>query len=205
MQESSGYQWFPCELKVSKISLCCSAIVLTGPPGSGKTSTGLLLAEKLSWSFTDTDRLIEEQGGLSVNEIFQGQGETHFRLLETKALKLLVDQAPDGAVIATGGGIMTQPGNYELMCRLGKVVALTARVETLVFRLAKDASRPLLHSAAGGKSTPDAANEHALKERLTALIDSRADLYSLPEHRLATDGHSPEEVATQIIELFRLC
>lgn len=205
MQKGSRHAWFSCELTVTRIAPSCCAIVLTGPPGSGKTSAGVVLAQKLSWSFTDTDRLIEGEGGLSVSQIFADRGEKHFRVLETKALQSLVNQALSGAVIATGGGIMTVPGNYELMCRLGHVVCLTARVDTLVSRLAKDASRPLLNTASGENPTVEGTNEHALKERLTNLIEARFDLYSKPEHRLATDGLSPEQVAARIIDLFQLC
>lgn len=77
-------------------------IVLTGFMGSGKSTVGRLLAERLGWDFLDLDQLIESRAGLSVSEIFALHGEPHFRRLESTALAIALGRA--NTVIALGGG-----------------------------------------------------------------------------------------------------
>jgi shikimate kinase len=176
------------------------AIVIVGPPGSGKTSAAVALSKRLGWSFLDIDKVIEQAQGCTVQEIFQGLGEPYFRVKESETLRRLAEEKPVNAVVATGGGIMITPGNFELMCELGPVVCLVARVSTLVDRLGADQSRPLLAAKGvdAGETAPD------LTARLTELLAARAHLYSLPELQVETDGLSPDEVASLIRERLQL-
>ncbi|MGC3989050.1 MAG: shikimate kinase [Chthoniobacteraceae bacterium] len=88
-------------------------IVLIGFMGSGKSSVGRLLARLLAGRFVDTDQLVVKQAGCEITELFQKQGEDHFRQLETEALTSLRGQT--GLVIATGGGIVLRPENVALL------------------------------------------------------------------------------------------
>ena len=88
-------------------------IVLIGMPGSGKSTIGKLVAQKLGRTFVDVDLKIEESAGCSIPTIFAQQGEDVFRQYETAALKELGKQS--GLVIATGGGCVTRPINYPIL------------------------------------------------------------------------------------------
>jgi shikimate kinase len=170
--------------------------VIVGPPGSGKTSVGMALSRRLGWAFLDVDRVIEHYAGSTVQEIFKNHGEPYFRVKETETLRCLAEDKPDNSVVATGGGIMITPGNFELMCELGPVVCLSAQVSTLVARLHSDQSRPLL--ASQGNDMPD------LTAKLEELLAARAHLYSIPELRVETDGLCPDEVAERICGRLKL-
>ncbi len=104
-------------------------IILIGMPGCGKSTVGKMLAEKLGREFVDTDRYIEETSGMSIPEIFKKQGEAHFRSLETQALQALGKES--ALVIACGGGVVTQAGNYPLLHQNGKIVWLERALSAL--------------------------------------------------------------------------
>ena len=106
----------------AKISGLTRNIVLIGMPGSGKTSIGAALAQKMQWKFADTDAWVTEAAGKAISAIFTEDGEKTFRTLETKALKALCKQ--NALVIATGGGVVTQPGNRRIIRRNGIMVFL---------------------------------------------------------------------------------
>jgi shikimate kinase len=110
-------------------------IVLVGPMGAGKSTVGRYLASRLSYSFVDTDHLIEERAGADIPWIFDVEGEAGFRARETSTLDSLL--GIDRHIVATGGGIVIRPENHEKLKRLGKVVYLTASVEQLLARTAK--------------------------------------------------------------------
>ncbi|MDO4740158.1 MAG: shikimate kinase [Eubacteriales bacterium] len=91
------------------------SIALIGMPGSGKSSIGRLLAERTGRKFIDTDELIVELAGRPIPEIFAQEGERAFRAVETQALRMAARES--GAVIATGGGIVTVPENRQILRR----------------------------------------------------------------------------------------
>ncbi|MGA8938562.1 MAG: shikimate kinase [Acidobacteriaceae bacterium] len=121
-------------------------IVLTGFMGSGKTSTGALLAERLGWRFLDLDREIERRDGRTVPQIFSATGdkggEAHFRHLESATLASLLGQR--NVVIALGGGAPEELGNRLLLEQTPHtaVVYLSASFETLVARCNQQAADP---------------------------------------------------------------
>ena len=120
-------------------------LVLIGPMGSGKSSVAREIARATGRRWVDTDKLVVNQVGLSITEIFALEGEERFRDRETVALRSL---APDRRlVIATGGGIVTRPENIGLLQALGIVVWLTAREDVLFERVSRNHRRPLLHTA----------------------------------------------------------
>jgi len=117
-------------------------IVLVGFMGSGKSTVGRMLARQLRFRFLDTDKLVEERERMSIPAIFEKHGETHFRERETSALESLRDVKRH--IIATGGGIVTVPGNIPLLRSLGLVVLLKADPDEIYRRVSRNSDRPLL-------------------------------------------------------------
>lgn len=120
-----------------------SRIFIYGPPGSGKSALGRILAESLDLPFLDLDAEVEAQFNASIPEIFRKEGEHGFRQRERAVLERLVHV--EMGVIALGGGALLDDDNRELVERHGKVVFLTAHVESLLERLENASEeRPLL-------------------------------------------------------------
>lgn len=116
--------------------------------GSGKSSVGRRLAQRLGWPRFDTDEMVVEEVGMTIPEIFARTGESRFRDAESAALEKL-DPA-QRAVVVTGGGIVLRPANISRLHELGTVVWLTAEFEVLRERSSRRKNRPLLQ-------TPDPA------------------------------------------------
>ena len=104
-------------------------IVLIGMPGSGKSTIGKLLAERLHRTFVDSDACIVEAAGRPIPEIFAEDGEEGFRALEAKVLANLGKQS--GLVIATGGGCVTRSENYASLHQNGTILWLKRNLEEL--------------------------------------------------------------------------
>jgi len=131
------------ELKHSKEN-----IVLTGMPGSGKTTVGNALAKKLGREFIDTDVKIVEKAGKSITEIFAEIGEDGFRDLETEVIRE-VTASVTGAVVATGGGVILRDVNIRMLKRNGVIFFLNRDLSAII----PTSDRPL------------SSNEEALKRR----------------------------------------
>ena len=160
-------------------------IVLTGFMGTGKSTVGRLVAERLGRRFVDTDALIESRHG-AIPRLFAEHGEDHFRRLERDVAAELA--ATSGLVVATGGRTMLDSANQATLGASGTVVCLAASVEQLVLRLQDEAEdRPLLQG-------DDPAG------RITALLAEREAGYArFPQ--VVTDGRTPAEVAEAVIAL----
>lgn len=102
-------------------------IVLTGMRGSGKSYYGRALALSLHWKFLDTDEEIEKKEDASINEIIQKNGWQYFRKLETEICKEI--STLDEHVIATGGGLIIDRENEELLKQNGKIIFLYRDIE----------------------------------------------------------------------------
>lgn len=119
-------------------------LVLVGMTGSGKSTVGRLVAERLGWSFVDLDAAIEEQAGRSVREVFASDGESAFRDLETAVLVAALG-TDDPSVIATGGGAVVRAENRaELAADRVRVVWLMADPDVVLDRVRAGMHRPLL-------------------------------------------------------------
>ena len=105
-------------------------IVLTGMPGSGKTTVGKLLANKLGRPYYDTDDRITEVTGKTPAQIISDQGEAAFRDIESEVIRKL--SAENGAVIATGGGAVLRPENIDALRMNGRIFFLNRPVEQLI-------------------------------------------------------------------------
>jgi len=157
---------------------------LYGPPGSGKSRTGQLLAQRLALPFYDLDAEIERRCEQTIPAIFADQGESGFRARERAALQAVLEN--NGGVVALGGGALLDSACRQLAETNGTVVCLSAPFETLLARLCGDASRPLL----GG--------EEERAARLNALLAQRSQHYASFALRLDSDRLSPEQVCDEI-------
>jgi len=126
-------------------------IVLVGPMGCGKTNVGRRLANKLNQDFFDTDHEIINKTGVSIDHIFDIEGEKGFRRRESEVLESVCDMK--NIVLATGGGVILLEQNREVLKRAGLVVYLSSSVEQLLRRTAKSKTRPLLKNSLDRKKT----------------------------------------------------
>ena len=160
-------------------------VVLVGPPGSGKTTIGELLAERLGVTFRDTDHDVEAEAGRTVSDIIVDDGEAHFRALEAKAVERALSEH-DG-VLAVGGGAVLDPRTQELLAG-HTVVYLEVGLAAAAERVGFARSRPLL-----------VVNPRA---ELKRLLEERRPVYTaVAGHVVATDGRSPDEVADEVLTL----
>ena len=126
-------------------------IVLVGPMGCGKTTIGRRLSIKLNQDFFDTDHEIIKKTGVSIDHIFDIEGEEGFRQRESEALESLCDMK--NVVIATGGGVVLLPQNRVVLKSTGVVVYLLSSVDQLLRRTAKSKTRPLLENSSNRQKT----------------------------------------------------
>lgn len=158
--------------------------------GSGKSTVGAKIAQSTGRPFYDTDSVIVEKYG-AISDIFKRYGEKYFREIETQAVAELCKK--DGLVIATGGGVVLKDENVALLKSQGKIVFLRAGLETLLKRLKRDTTRPLLQS------------DDPLETRLDKLLSERTPVYeSVSDCIIDVDGKSAEENAKAIIALLGL-
>ncbi len=162
-------------------------IVLNGMMGSGKSTVGKLLANVLGWRFVDTDAEIEARTGKRISKIFAEDGEPAFRKLEIEEARRLA--ACEMCVIATGGGMFTQPEALEALAEDSLLVHLTALPETLARRLAEAEDRPLL------KNAPK-------QSRLQEIYEERRSVYESLPVQIDTENKSPQQVAQAILRRF---
>jgi shikimate kinase len=118
-------------------------IWLVGMMGSGKSTVGATLADRLGWVAVDTDAVVERRAGKRVATLWRDQGEAAFRALEVGAIAE-ASASPDPAVISVGGGAVLDPASRARMRGSGSVVWLRAEVSTLVARIGTGVSRPAL-------------------------------------------------------------
>lgn len=161
-----------------------STIFLTGFMGTGKSSVGKVLAERLGYDFVDLDSCIVEKEGCSIREIFSKQGEAYFRKIEREQLLCLLER--EFLVVSTGGGIAIDPENRLDMRRCGIVINLVAEPEILLNRLKEETERPLLH---GAKSV----------EMIRKMISEREHGYADADIRIDTSGKNVEDVVREIL------
>ena len=162
------------------------SLYLVGMMGSGKTSTGRPLAERLGYGFVDADAVIEQAAGCSIPEIFERDGKAGFRALESQVLNAITQR--HSLVVATGGGVVTQQENWGLL-HSGVVIWLDVVPEQLMQRLRADSTvRPLLQT-----DDPDAA--------LNALLNRRRPLYAEADLTVVIDQETPDAVADGILQL----
>lgn len=165
-------------------------IILIGFMGSGKTSVGEELAKVLSYTFCDTDQLIEQEAGITIKEMFQTHGEEYFRSFETRLLQKL-ESSLSNSVLSTGGGLPLKDENAKLLKEIGHVIYLQTSKDTVLQRLMGDTNRPLLQG-------------EDRNERVEQLLTSRTPLYEKAANQIViTDGKNVEEIVETIIKQYK--
>ena len=143
--------------------------VLIGLPGSGKTTTGRSLAQRLGVGFADSDDLVEQRAGRSVRAIFDRDGEAAFRAAEAEVISAALSSF-DGVLALGGGAILTESTRTALAASGVPVVLLRAELATLVARVGRAMNRPLLAGDPVGRLTALAAERQALYESLATVV-----------------------------------
>jgi len=161
-------------------------LVLVGLMGTGKSTVGRVLAQRLHRRLVDTDSAIEARTGRTVRQIFTADGEAAFRALETEVLVEALESSPP-VVIAAAGGVVLAPANREALKKApAKVVWLSADPSLLVGRVKTAGHRPLLDAdPAGALSDMSAARQPLYREVADVMV--------------SVDGRTPAEVADAVL------
>jgi shikimate kinase len=157
-------------------------VILIGPMGSGKTTIGSLLAEKLGLSFRDTDHLIEEQEEKTVSQIFLDQGEDAFRAIEKRVLR--EELLTDGTVLSLGGGApISIDAQSALRAIASHIIFLDISLSTVAPRIGFNRDRPLLLNNPRGQ--------------WQTLMEARRPIYeAIADATINVDDKSEEEIVT---------
>ena len=158
-------------------------IYLIGFMGSGKTTIGRHLAEKIPYTWIDLDEYIEHSQNMSIKALFEEYGEPYFRNLETQGLSTLSKE--NNFIVSTGGGVIVTPQNVMLL-KKQKTFYLKWDFDTLFHRVAHDANRPLVKSY----------------DQLFRLYQSRAALYeNACEIVIMGEGKSIAQITNEILNV----
>jgi XRE family aerobic/anaerobic benzoate catabolism transcriptional regulator len=163
-------------------------IALVGMRGAGKTTVGELLARRRTEPFYELDRLIENDSGLSLAEIFDLEGEEYYRALEEKTLEKVLKRKP--GIIAAGGGLVMNPTAFFLLKLKASIVWLQASPEALLARVRSSKDRSRLDAY------PQASKQ------LKAILDRRTPFYAQADLIVDTTRKSPEAVVDAIVRAF---
>ena len=157
-------------------------VILIGPMGSGKTTIGSLLAEKLGLNFRDTDHLIEEQEEKTVSQIFLDQGEDAFRAIEKRVLR--EELLTDGTVLSLGGGApISIDAQSALRAIASHIIFLDISLSTVAPRIGFNRDRPLLLNNPRGQ--------------WQTLMEARRPIYeAIADTIINVDDKSEEEIVT---------
>jgi len=160
-------------------------LYLIGMMGSGKSSTGRPLAQRLGYGFVDADGVVEALAGRPIPQIFETDGEQGFRTLESQVLQAIGQR--HSLVVATGGGVITQPENWGVLHQ-GIVIWLAPERDQLLARLLVDpGERPLLQ-----ERDPAAA--------LDAILEARTPLYAEADLRITVSDETVNALTEKILE-----
>lgn len=148
--------------------------------GSGKSTIGSIIANKIGWEFCDLDRYIENKMGMKISKIFEEKGEPEFRLIESDCLKEV--SAAEEIIISLGGGTIVFHDNLAYIKKLGKVVYLQTTAEKVYLRLRYKNDRPVLklHEQEGEKEEVIA--------KIQAMMDKRDFYYQQADIIFRTDN-----------------
>jgi shikimate kinase len=163
-------------------------LVLIGFMGTGKTTVGRKLAKKFGLKFVDTDHEIEKITGHKVTEIFKKFGEIRFRSEEKAAVRRIIRE--DNQVIATGGGVVLDPENVQMLKQNGITICLSAESEIIFQRVKHKKTRPLLQTA----------NQ---LETINKLLAERHPYYQCAEFVLDTSERNLDQVVEEISKIYR--
>ena len=155
-------------------------ICIIGMPGSGKSTIGRILSEKLNYEFFDTDEEIETLTGSKIKDIFKKQGELRFREIETGVLKKLINF--NRVVISTGGGIIL---NNQKLLKKSLNIYLVCDLNVLIERASRNKKRPLLLED--------------IENNMKNLFNHRKDLYNKISNLNINATNNLQKTVTEII------
>lgn len=160
-------------------------IVIIGMMGSGKTTLGKILSEKIGQPSIDIDEFIEQKENTSISNIFNNKGEQYFRNLEAQTIQDLINST-DVKILSLGGGAFENPKTRELLLRRSFVIYLDTSPEEILKRIQQTNNRPLLKN-------------NMTTEKITEIMNKRKNNYNLAHHKILTDGKTPSEIAEEIL------
>jgi shikimate kinase len=155
--------------------------------GAGKTSTGKKLAKALNCPFVDTDKLISNQEGCTISQLFETKGENYFRTLEQQVIEKL--DANEVMVVATGGGLPCHNNLMDLLSQKGTTVYLQTKPSTLLLRLKEGKSkRPLIAKL----------NDDELAALIDKMLSAREEIYLKAELVLSEAEQKVENIILRL-------
>jgi shikimate kinase len=163
-------------------------LYFVGFMGTGKTTVGRTVAQRLGYQLLDSDVEIERQAGKSIPDIFASEGEPAFRAME----RTFIEQGhpTSKCVVACGGGLVVAPGMLELLKSKGVVICLHASLETILKRTQGSRHRPLL-------------NVEDPAERIRVLYAQRESVYRRAGTMILTDGRQLNDIVDHVIRAYR--
>jgi len=164
-------------------------LYLVGFMGTGKTTIGRAVAQRLGFRLLDSDHEIERLRGKTIADIFAQDGEPAFRALEREFI--LTGHPATGCVIACGGGLVVQPGMLEELKKRGVVVCLHASLETILKRTQGNRTRPLLN----GEVDP--------LQRIRDLYAVREPVYRRSGTVILTDSRPAGDIISHLLRSYR--
>ncbi len=168
---------------------CGSSLVLVGARGSGKSTVGAILAERLSLPLVETDHLVQNMLLQPIKQLFEEGREDEFRAAECRVIAALDPTAHQ--VVSTGGGVVVAPNNRVLLWQLGVVIWLVASAATLGQRIA-GSDRP---SLTGGDPSTEVAG----------VLEARRCLYrEVSDQEVETEGRSPRGISDELQRIWPL-
>lgn len=151
--------------------------------GTGKSTIGKSLSQQLNKTFIDIDQKIEKDEQISINKIFNKNGEKYFRKIESKTL---LESTAD--IVSCGGGIILNKGNRDFLKKNGFNIHLKCSIDNIIKRIENTSSRPLLKNG-------------SLKNILHQIKKKRMEYYkNLANITVLTDNIEADEVCNQIIQ-----
>lgn len=178
---------------------CMRNLFLIGLSGSGKSTVGRLLAQRLGLPLLDTDALVEEEQGERIPTLFSRYGEAYFRLCESRALTHVIATYPQGAIIATGGGIVTQSENRVAMAEHGICIYLQIEPQFALQRLQAHHIVALAQGAVP-EERPLLSGPHPLTT-LQQLLLARSQWYEEAKYTCLVQDKSAERVTQEILAM----
>jgi len=163
------------------------ALILIGPPGSGKSTFGKWLSQKTHAPFFDLDQMIEEKYQVSIRELFEQKKESYFRVLEFQCLNEFQKRIlPSHYILATGGGTVISVQNRQILKKLGCRVYLKTPIPILLERVLEE-ERPLF--------------KDKTEESMRIILKEREKYYNECDATLDTEGKSVTQICKELMEV----
>jgi shikimate kinase len=162
-------------------------IVLIGMRGSGKTTVGKLLAERLLKPFYDLDSILAAKEGMPIAEVIQKNGWEYFRDKESEITEGI--SGPANAVISTGGGVILREKNILALKKNGIFIYLKTTIETMLQRIGENTTRPPL------------TNQPVINDEIKQVLFEREPLYQkIANITIETDNKTVQEIVNEIMK-----